>query len=438
MTLHSESFNKADAATLGPDLTWTEVLGTVWGVTGNAATVQAAGSADGHARAEHDVASVAHYVECPISAISGGSGANFSVGGPMMRYSAAADTCYGFQVVKDTTGQISLTKWVAGSESAVGSNVVYDPQVNDVIRGAVRTNPDGSVMLVGYVNGVPKVQGVDASSPLTTGTRGGMRGIRVGTSTLAFDSWKIEDLDATTYTGPTFVAAGAVSKGALTTAITPALPAGIATDDILLLHLCSADGAADITIANSAGGTWAQVPDSPQRATGSNRLQVYWSRYNGTQTAPTTSVPQNHVVGVITAYRGCLATGDPWDVTAGGVDNATAVPMVIPGDTTTVNQCRVVITIVTNENSNNPGSVATDYGIIELANFSEHADDSSSVSLGGGLAVASGEKAVAGAFPVTLANCAAGAQVKSFHVIALKPAEVSADPSDAMLLLGVA
>lgn len=62
MATYTESFNKANAATLGPDLTWTEVGGlTAWKVFGNTAVIQDDG--DGHARAEHDTVTDDQFAE---------------------------------------------------------------------------------------------------------------------------------------------------------------------------------------------------------------------------------------------------------------------------------------------------------------------------------------------------------------------------------------
>ena len=59
---------------------------------------------------------------------------------------------------------------------------------------------------------------------------------------------------------PTFVAAGTVASG--TGTITPALPAGLQANDILLLFVETANQA--ISITNQNGGTWTQVTGSPQ------------------------------------------------------------------------------------------------------------------------------------------------------------------------------
>ena len=117
---------------------------------------------------------------------------------------------------------------------------------------------------------------------------------------------------------PTWVANGAISSNAA--AITPALPAGLATNDILLLFANTSNQAS--TIANQAGGTWTQVANTgagtgTAGAAGSVRGTVFWSRYNGTQTAPTTNDSGAWQVGFIAAFRGCVTTGDPINGSAG-------------------------------------------------------------------------------------------------------------------------
>src|SRR3990167_8400466 len=221
---------------------------------------------------------------------------------------------------------------------------------------------------------------------------------------------------------PTFVAAGGIAVS--TTTITPSLPGGIATDDILFLPLETQPGQV-VTIANAAGGTWTQSPDSPQDTGGvpvtGTRLTVFWSRYNGTQTAPTTDDPGNHVSGRMSAFRGCITTGDPFDVTSGGNEATEDTSVSVPGDTTTVADCLVVIFVSdgfdpASSNTAHIGSWAN----ADLANITERTDDSRTVALGGGLATATGEKATVGAYGATTATLT-DASAKSYVTIALKP-----------------
>ncbi len=220
---------------------------------------------------------------------------------------------------------------------------------------------------------------------------------------------------------PTFVAAGAVSSG--TGAITPALPAGIATNDILLLFLETANQA--ISITNQNGGTWTEVTNSPQGtgtagSTSATGLTVFWSRYNGTQGAPTTSDSGDHQAGRIIAIRGAAASGDPWDVTAGGVEAVSDTSGSIPGATTTVGNTLVVAAIATALPDKNSTTNFSAWANSNLTSVTERTDNTRSSGNGGGLGVATGIKATAGAYgntAVTLANAA----YKGMMSIAVKP-----------------
>jgi len=221
---------------------------------------------------------------------------------------------------------------------------------------------------------------------------------------------------------PTFVAAGSVAYG--TGAITPALPAGIATNDILLLFLETANEA--ISISNQNGGTWTAVASSPQGTgtaggTSATRLTAFWSRYNGTQGAPTTSDSGNHQIGRMIAIRGCATSGDPWDVTAGGVESTADTSGAIPGATTTVANTLVVAALATALPDANGTANFSAWANGNLTSVTERTDNTRGAGNGGGVAVATGEKATAGAYGNTTVTCATAA-AKGMMSIALKPA----------------
>ena len=66
-------------------------------------------------------------------------------------------------------------------------------------------------------------------------------------------------------------------------------------------------------------------------------MTVFWARASqDAPTSPTTSDSGDHQIGTILAFRGCIASGDPWDVTSGGADTVQDTAGVIGGDTTTV------------------------------------------------------------------------------------------------------
>src|SRR6266498_1543620 len=117
---------------------------------------------------------------------------------------------------------------------------------------------------------------------------------------------------------PTVVAVGADSGGSAS-AVTPAFPAGIAADDVL------------VTVAECEGVTapgaytlpagWAHVTGSPVQEGTNTRLWVIWRRYDGVFTAPSLGDSGDHNHGRTIALRGCPTTGNPWDVAAAAVES---------------------------------------------------------------------------------------------------------------------
>jgi len=220
---------------------------------------------------------------------------------------------------------------------------------------------------------------------------------------------------------PTFVAAGTVASG--TGTITPALPAGIASNDILLLFLETANEA--VSISSQNGGTWTAVTNSPQgtgTAGGSaaTRLTAYWSRYNGTQGAPTASDSGNHQLGRIVAVRGCITSGNPWDVTAGGVESTADTSGSIPGATTTVANTLVVAAIATALPDASGTANFSAWTNANLTSVAEQTDNTVTAGNGGGLGIVTGAKATAGAYGNMTVTCASSA-AKGLLSIALRP-----------------
>jgi hypothetical protein len=227
-----------------------------------------------------------------------------------------------------------------------------------------------------------------------------------------------------------FVAAGTVTSG--TGAITPALPSGIATGDILLLSLETANEAISITTPN--GGTWTEVTGSPQgtgTAGGSSatRLTVFWSRYNGTQGAPTTSDSGNHQIGRIIAFREAAASGNPWNVTAGGVEATSDTSGAIPGATTTVANTLIVAVIATNLPDATGTANFSAWANSNLTDVTERTDNTGNSGNGGGLGIATGKKSAAGVYGNTTVTLATSA-VKGMMSIALKPETGVISPPD--------
>lgn len=182
--VRTESFNKANSTTLGPDLTWTDVAGTgdLW-VQSNACE-NVNNNTGIITRAEHDLATSDNYAQFVILYV----GANHGYG-PACRYQSGADTCY-FGRQGDDGGNINNTaifKRVTGTNTSLGTSS-RTAAVNDVVRCQANGS---SIALV--VNGTSHLALTDTA--ITTGLRGGMRIYKAGSGTNpSLDSFEMGDL----------------------------------------------------------------------------------------------------------------------------------------------------------------------------------------------------------------------------------------------------
>jgi hypothetical protein len=194
----------------------------------------------------------------------------------------------------------------------------------------------------------------------------------------------------------------------------------------LLLFL--EDANENISISNQNNGKWYEVANSPKRVGGTGassltatRLTVFWSMYNGTQGAPTTSDSGDHQIGRIIAIRRGVAaystpSAPPWDVTAGNVEAASDNNGSIQGATTTVNNTLVVAAVA----AALPDLIgAANFGSWTTG-FTERVDNTRNEGNGGAIGVATGVKATAGAYGNTSVTLGYNAY-KAMMSIAIKP-----------------
>jgi hypothetical protein len=197
----------------------------------------------------------------------------------------------------------------------------------------------------------------------------------------------------------------------------------IVVNDVMLLFVETARQ--DIYLTNQAGGVWTQLSGSPQNygsagAADAVGLHVFWSRYNGTQGAPTVNDGGDHQLARIIALRGATTSGSPCDSTAGGTEATVDTSGAIPGATTTVDNTMVVTAIATSL----PDAVGTaNFSAWTNANLSsptERIDNTTNAGNGGGLGIAAGGKATAGATGNTAVTFGT-ASTKAMVSIAIKP-----------------
>lgn len=226
---------------------------------------------------------------------------------------------------------------------------------------------------------------------------------------------------------PTWQAAGtqAESSGA---SISPAWPTHEA-DDIGLLIFQTANEA--ITLSGAAAADWTPLPDSPQgTGTGNDsdatRLTTFWARATSdAMGAPDTGATSGVQIGLIVTIRGCTASGNPYDVTAGDVETDTAeTAVVVPGNTTTVIDC-LIVNIVAHGIDGNPTDPVTSWANGDLSDVTERVDVTTAASKGGGFSVMTGGKAAAGAYGTSTATLDSG-HTQGRQSIALQPPAAAA------------
>jgi MSHA biogenesis protein MshQ len=214
---------------------------------------------------------------------------------------------------------------------------------------------------------------------------------------------------------PAFQAAGTAANG--TGAVSPAWPAH-AIDDIALLFVESAGGE-PATLSTAAG--FVAVANSPQATgagTAGTRITVFWARATSTSMAtPTVADPGNHVYAQIITYRGVINTGNPWDITGGGVKAAASTSVTVTGVTTTV--ANDIIVQVVARNLSSAAAAFSAEANPDLVGITERSDAGTTAGVGGGFAVWDGTHAV----PSALANTTATvtSSINAFLTIALKP-----------------
>lgn len=159
---------------------------------------------------------------------------------------------------------------------------------------------------------------------------------------------------------PTFQDVGPVV--ASTGALTVPWPTH-AVDDVALLFVESANQAVTLTTANGFAAVTNQGTGTAGNAA-ATALYVFWCRATSTsQVAPVVADSGARQTAFIMTFRGCIASGNPWDVLAGSVAAAASASVSIPTVTTTV-----VDALVVNALSNNLSPSATTVQLSTLAN----------------------------------------------------------------------
>lgn len=225
MTTFAETFTGSDTS-LGPDLTWSDILGDWHRSSGVAEFGDAQGTAGVlcRARAEHDSDTPDMFVETTVKARTG-SYVDVRLGA---RYSGVADT--GYELIWDNNGgpNLSIFRNIAGAGTQIGVSETVSYAPNDVIKMEV-SGTGATVTITVYKNGVQVHQVTDTSgSRLVSGTRGMVGGYGAGGTVLV----QLDDYthgDIVVNTGPT---ANAGADQVVLTSDLVVLDGTASTDDV--------------------------------------------------------------------------------------------------------------------------------------------------------------------------------------------------------------
>jgi uncharacterized repeat protein (TIGR01451 family) len=218
---------------------------------------------------------------------------------------------------------------------------------------------------------------------------------------------------------PVFQAAGTAVDG--TGAVSPAWPAH-AINDVALLFVESTGGET-VTLSTPAG--FVAITNSPQATgagTAGTRITVFWARATSApMTAPTVADPGDHVVAQILTYRGAITTGNPWDVTGGGVKATASTSVTATEVTTTVGDTLVVVAVSQDIDDDKAAFSGWTNERVDTASKTGTGPGSGN---GGGFGVIDFIMTTAGATGNTTATVSSS--INAFLTIALKPAAAGA------------
>ena len=183
-TTITESFNTADSDTLGPDLSWTEMVGDIDIVSNRA---EKGGVDDNRARADSDLATDDHYAQISVTA-------TYSVGsvdtdiGPICRKDSTATQTFYEALARFEASTLLMRKMVADTSTVLSNNA---STFNDSTFYLVKIKADGSTIS-------SSSEGTEINSVTDTAITGnlrcGFRSYRINAGLAQWDLFEAADL----------------------------------------------------------------------------------------------------------------------------------------------------------------------------------------------------------------------------------------------------
>jgi len=231
---------------------------------------------------------------------------------------------------------------------------------------------------------------------------------------------KIQEAQATAPL-PVFRAAGAEATG--TGAVTPALPTGVAANDIVILVASTIAGGSISITANGSISSWTEITSGGLDVASGNKLYVWWGRYASGSTGPTVTPGSDHIESATIAYSGVTTSNPPIDVSATGTETTSDTSLSFATGVSTTVDNTMVLLVTSNGIDNATNGKYSSEANTSLASIAERIDYNTSSGLGGGIMVSQGAKATAGTMGTWTATLSA-ASTKAYISFALKPPQL--------------
>ena len=168
------------------------------------------------------------------------------------------------------------------------------------------------------------------------------------------------------------------------------------TNDIGLVVIETSGNSANLT--PPAG--WVAVPGTPVTdvaTTAGSKLHVWWKRAaSAAEAAVATGAGTDHVLARLYTFRGCVTTGNPWNVTTTGTKTTASTTATVPALTTTLDD--LLITMIVGRPDDTAST--THFGVpvnANLTGLAERGEAGTTSGNGGGFVLSTGVKALPGA-----------------------------------------
>jgi hypothetical protein len=149
-------------------------------------------------------------------------------------------------------------------------------------------------------------------------------------------------------------------------------------------------------------------------------LTCIWRRLTASEAAPTIADAGDHIHGRMIVIRGLATAGNPWDIALGTTELVADTTVSVTSGGSTTGTDRLIMAAFSTGQDTSSTAGATGWADATLANVTERMDNWALTGGGGGFAMATGEKATAGAVGPMTATLSLTANFKALLYIALR------------------